>query len=126
MKNTITSLSNERVNSMSDISVSSTPLEDPRVSVDNVVARGMTRLLLGHDGKQFPGTMDATVWAREFAEKANQLLQEGRQPVELLTDEGWLLGWFANAIMAGFDSCRERQLMYTLGRCASAATGSVS
>ena len=40
--------------------------------------------------------MDGRLWAEEFHKTAQRL---GYQPM----DEGWLIGWFANAIMAGYD-----------------------
>jgi hypothetical protein len=41
-------------------------------------------------------TFDATTWAKSFNET---LVKLGYQP----HDEGWLTGWFANAIMCGYD-----------------------
>jgi hypothetical protein len=47
-------------------------------------------------------TMDARVWAREF----NRVAQTLGYPE---MDDGWLIGWFANAIMTGHDhAVRER------------------
>ena len=44
---------------------------------------------------------DAVVWAKEF----NRIrVQIGLQP----DDEGWLIGWFANAIMTGVDEANRR------------------
>lgn len=43
---------------------------------------------------------DAARWAREFMEVWN------KNPV---MDEGWMLGWFANAIMCGADTERWKQ-----------------
>ena len=40
--------------------------------------------------------MDGTLWAQEFRQIAITL---GYSDM----DEGWLIGWFANAIMAGYD-----------------------
>lgn len=52
----------------------------------------------GHDGKPWPQTMDANAWATEFC-KLNRA-----------SDHGTMLGWFANAIMAGHDTAlRERK-----------------
>ena len=46
-------------------------------------------------------SIDARDWAREF----NRILvSKGNQPY----DEGWLIGWFANAIMAGMDEQARR------------------
>ena len=46
---------------------------------------------------EWPHTMDAQVWASKFKE----LFPE--------SDEGLMLGWFANAIMAGYDTAQMRQ-----------------
>lgn len=43
--------------------------------------------------------IDGAKWAKEFRETAVRL---GYSDM----DEGWLIGWFANAIMAGFDHCK--------------------
>jgi len=40
-------------------------------------------------------TMDAAVWAKEF----KRICDEKGLPC----DEGWMLSWFANAIMVGWD-----------------------
>ncbi len=46
-------------------------------------------------------SMDARVWAKEF----NRILvTKGEQPY----DESWLISWFANAIMAGYDEAIRR------------------
>lgn len=39
-------------------------------------------------------TDDAQVWAREWCSIARQIVDSGGQ----LIDEGWMIGWFANAI----------------------------
>lgn len=49
---------------------------------------------VGHDGKPWPQTMDANAWATEFC-KLNSA-----------SDHGTMLGWFANAIMIGYDTAR--------------------
>ena len=41
-------------------------------------------------------TMDAQVWAKEFIRIKNE--------VNFEIDEGLMIGWFANAIMAGHDA----------------------
>lgn len=47
--------------------------------------------------KDLVGVVDARVWASEFVKvvEANP---------DIPTDEGCMIGWFANAIMAGHDS----------------------
>ena len=47
-------------------------------------------------------TFDAQTWARSFNET---LVALGHPP----HDEEWLIGWFANAIMCGYDECSRRQ-----------------
>jgi hypothetical protein len=56
---------------------------------------------LGGDGKAWPQTMDAVVWAKEFVETATRI-------PSIATDEGTMIGWFANAIMAGYDEAQRR------------------
>ena len=48
-----------------------------------------------------PQSMDARKWVKEF----NRIeVEKGLQP----TDPEWMLGWFANAIMAGYDEAKRR------------------
>jgi len=49
--------------------------------------------LIGHDGKPWPQTFDGATWAQEFLRHF---------PVGGY-DEADLIGWFANAIMVGYD-----------------------
>lgn len=58
-------------------------------------------VLLGGDGKAWPQTMDAVVWAKEFVKTATKI-------PSIATDEGTMIGWFANAIMAGYDEAQKR------------------
>lgn len=44
--------------------------------------------------KRLHSTTDAYVWAEEWCKVARRLQAEG----EDLVDEGWMIGWFANAI----------------------------
>lgn len=46
---------------------------------------------------------DAREWGRFFVKTAKELLDKGRTPLELITDEAWMHGWFANAMMAMHD-----------------------
>lgn len=48
------------------------------------------------------GNIDAKVWAEEFN---TSLANQGIQPL----DPGFLIGWFANALMAGYDHHRWKQ-----------------
>ena len=47
-------------------------------------------------------TWDAREWARRFMQSAAHL----NAPRAPILDESWLIGWFANAIMAGYDKAR--------------------
>jgi hypothetical protein len=57
---------------------------------------GMLALAKGVAEQRFPHTMDAQIWAAEFVK-----LNPG-------ADEGNMIGWFANAIMAGYDTAQHR------------------
>lgn len=48
------------------------------------------------------GTMDAQVWAKEFMKNFGHRLED--------IDEGLMIGWFANAIMTGFDEGQSKEL----------------
>lgn len=63
---------------------------------------GMAALTEGVHRQAFPHTTDAAIWAKEFRQTQIKL---GQEPL----DEGWMLTWFANAIMAGFDTAQSRQ-----------------
>jgi len=52
------------------------------------------------DDRQLIGNTDAKIWAEEFVK-----LVKHNPSVPL--DESCMLGWFANAIMAGYDKARE-------------------
>lgn len=47
------------------------------------------------------GEFSAKVWAEEFVRMV-------KEKPELATDEGTMIGWFANAIMAGYDKHANR------------------
>ena len=47
-------------------------------------------------------TMDALVWANEFTRRFGRHLSKE-------IDEGLLVGWFANAIMTGYDTAMQKQ-----------------
>lgn len=50
---------------------------------------------------EFTQSFDATVWAEAFVQHVNA------HP-EIPTDVGTMTGWFANAIMRGFDEAQRR------------------
>jgi len=47
--------------------------------------------------KKLIGNADAKIWAEEFVKMV-------KKKPSIATDEGTMIGWFANAIMAGYDS----------------------
>lgn len=51
-------------------------------------------------------TMDALVWAREWCRIAREIeaVKDGR----VVIDEGWMLSWFANTIMVGWDHAKRQ------------------
>jgi hypothetical protein len=57
--------------------------------------------IVGVDGKQFPQTMDAVAWAKEW-------LRTIESNPTIPKDEGTMIGWFARAIMAGYDEAQRR------------------
>lgn len=62
---------------------------------------GMLAVAKGVAEQKFPHTMDAKVWAEEFMKLVPLYSRAG-------LDEGDLIGWFANAIMAGYDMAQSR------------------
>lgn len=50
------------------------------------------------------GCFDANEWAKEWCEIALKIKSEGREVI----DHHWMLGWFANAIMTGFDEAKRQ------------------
>lgn len=65
--------------------------------MDNGELPGMMMLQQAVQEQRWPHTVDARVWAEKFNET---LVAKGIQPF----DSGFLVGWFANAIMAGYDT----------------------
>ena len=68
---------------------------------ENEELPGMLALAKGVQEGAWPHTMDAQVWARKW-------LEITKDNPEIATDEGAMIGWFANAIMAGHDSAMLR------------------
>jgi len=62
---------------------------------------GMLEVARGVAEQRWPHTMDARIWAIEWAK------QIAKTP-QIATDEGAMIGWFANAIMAGYDTAKQR------------------
>jgi len=51
------------------------------------------------------GNMDAKIWAEEFVKIV-------KQKPEIPTDEGTMIGWFANAIIVGYDENDKKHLTH--------------
>jgi len=64
---------------------------------ENEELPGMLALAKGVQEGAWPHTMDAQVWAQKW-------LEITKDKPEVATDEGAMIGWFANAIMAGYDT----------------------
>ena len=60
------------------------------------------------DPVPFPQTMDARVWAREW-------LKAIKEYPSIPFDEGTMIGWFANAIMAGYDEAERKAELKKIG-----------
>ena len=58
---------------------------------------GMLGILEGVAGQRWPHSIDARIWTREW-------LKTIKDNPDIATDEGAMIGWFANAIMAGYDT----------------------
>lgn len=58
---------------------------------------GMLALSLAVKAGKFPHTTDATIWVQEW-------MKTIKEHPEIPHDEGSMLAWFANAIMAGYDN----------------------
>lgn len=58
---------------------------------------GMLALAQGVAEQRWPRTMDAQVWADEW-------LKTIAERPEIATDRDTMIGWFSNAIMAGYDT----------------------
>lgn len=52
----------------------------------------------------FTNSTDAQVWAEKFIKRV-------QNDPTLALDEGTMIGWFANAIMAGYDEARRKYEM---------------
>lgn len=60
------------------------------------------------DEKQQPSwpypSFDARDWAEAFCKAANDLGYQDRDGAPI--DEGWMISWFANALMRGYDEAK--------------------
>ena len=57
----------------------------------------MLALAIAVREQKWPHTVDAQVWAKEW-------MKTIKEHPEIANDEGAMIGWFANAIMAGYDT----------------------
>jgi len=62
---------------------------------------GMLALSIAVAEQKWPHTVDAQVWAKEW-------MKTIKEHPEIANDEGAMIGWFANAIMAGYDTAMSR------------------
>ena len=68
---------------------------------------GMLALAKGVAEQKWPHSMDAKVWAEQFYDHGWRVWKE---PGGVESDQiGLMIGWFANAIMAGYDTAQQRQ-----------------
>jgi hypothetical protein len=63
---------------------------------------GMLALAEGVASQRWPHTIDARIWVDEW-------LRTIAEHPEIPTDRGTMVGWFANAIMAGYDTASLRK-----------------
>ena len=61
------------------------------------------------EAKELIGNTNASVWTDEWCDIATELRDGGTE----IIDWGWMLGWFANAIMSGFDEGAIRSKLET-------------
>lgn len=64
---------------------------------------GMAAVAQGVAEQRWPHTMDAEVWVKEWMKTIREF------PPGYEKDEGFMLCWFANAIMAGYDTAMSRK-----------------
>ena len=62
---------------------------------------GMLALAKGIAEQRWPHTMDAREWAKKWVEQI-------KLTPDIVRDEGTMIAWFANAIMAGYDTGQRR------------------
>lgn len=66
-------------------------------SIEDEELPGMLALFEKVSKQEWPHTMDASIWADKWFETLQ------KHP-EIHKDKGTMIGWFANAIMAGYDT----------------------
>src|SRR6266540_4892941 len=77
-------------------------MNDPNLTaqLDGIPGVGSSAWL-GDGGKRVPFTMDARIWASDW-------MKTIQEHPGIPTDEGTMVTWFANAIMAGYDEAQRR------------------
>lgn len=60
--------------------------------------------------KSIHSSRDAVAWAKFFVETMNNHKDNDRLVDELVLDEGFMIGWFANAMMAMYDSMYNKEI----------------
>lgn len=63
---------------------------------------GLLAMVKATRAQKWPHSMDAQEWVTEW-------MKAVRERPEIARDEGTMLAWFANAIMAGFDTANIRR-----------------
>lgn len=88
---------------------------------DNEELPGMLELAKAIAEQRWPQSIDAETWADEW-------LKTIREHPEVPTDKGAMIGWFANAIMAGYDTAQHRNayLITALQKLANEAASFLS
>lgn len=76
------------------------PADVSIVSVKHPVVEHSVDAVLGNDDLPWPHTFDGQAWAKEF-------IRHVKTAPEIATDEGTMIGWFANAIMVGYDRAKQ-------------------
>ena len=51
-------------------------------------------------------TMDAAIWSQEFTKKFPHVVDSNGNILTKQHTEELMVGWFANSIMTGYDTCR--------------------
>lgn len=70
---------------------------------------GMLAVAKGVAEQRWPHTMDAAKWAEEFVKSYHPVGKDLSRPAMNAREaEELMLGWFANAIMAGYDTAQAR------------------
>ena len=64
---------------------------------------GAIELAIGVQEQRWPHTVDARIWTDEW-------LKTIAEHPEIPSDYGTMIAWFANAIMAGYDTARLRMV----------------